>query len=856
MNNVLISIIVPVYGVENYLRRCLDSLVNQTLKDIEIIVVNDGSPDGSQDIIEEYEKKYPLLVKGYRKENGGLSDARNYGMQFAIGEYIGFVDSDDYVDHTMYEKMYNEAIESQAEIVTCGYYGLDETKEKTVALQMGNMVHFRKSLFENPKLLYINSPYAWNKIYKKSLFDRTGIRYPKGLLFEDISTTYPLFLSANKISKVNEPLYFYILKRAGSITATYSPKLIQVIDSLAILNNYYKNNKYFISFEKELLFINLKHIYNRLFEYKEYKNKEFQYRFLEKSFQHLNKYFPQWREDTFFFNWIIGNNGIKKYLFKKELFWKFVISIPNEIINCISQKFKIITSGLTKPKKLIKKIFKKEEHNRFVYIWNHKYGKVRKNEVLFESFHGTNLSDSPYYLMKELVKDNKFKIYFTTNNYEKHKKYIKENNLPIKLVKLKSFKYQKLLATCEFLVNNVSFPDYYIRKEHQHYLNTWHGTPLKTLGKCMKKGIESMHNIQHNFLQSDLLLFPNEFTKKVTMRDYNLENLYTGRTVVNGYPRNSIFKDELKNRELRKKLNIENKTVYAYMPTWRGENSININNISYVKELKSLLNRIDSKLKDNQVMYVNLHPLLQKNVNINNYRHIYEFHKNIDNYEFLNCVDALITDYSSVFFDYSVTEKPIIMFMYDYENYMENRGVYFDIKTLPFKQIFDIDEFIDVLVNEKFINFKYNDKAYEEKYIKYDSINASRDLIEMFFYGKNTIDRVENYEFNRYKEKNICYAPIIRTRDQLVKLCEKYDVEKTIFIFEMKNFNSTLNTLLFEEFNNKIDYIVIKKIHLVTYFEKVYFHFNKQLLRENMSKQELQRCLPSIIINKINVEKV
>lgn len=106
-----VSVIVPVYNVEKYLERCLNSLVNQTLQDIQIIVVNDGSPDNSQEIIDRFEKEYPDKLKGYIKENGGLSDARNYGMQFVEGEYVAFVDSDDYVDDTMYEKLYIKAIE-------------------------------------------------------------------------------------------------------------------------------------------------------------------------------------------------------------------------------------------------------------------------------------------------------------------------------------------------------------------------------------------------------------------------------------------------------------------------------------------------------------------------------------------------------------------------------------------------------------------------------------------------------------------------------------------------------------------------------------------------------------------------
>ena len=115
-----VSIVVPVYNVENYLAKCLDSLVNQTLKDIEVIVVNDGSPDNSQKIIDKYVKKYPKLVKSFIKENGGQGSARNFGLEYAKGEYIAYVDSDDYVETNMFEEMYNIASKENSDIVICG----------------------------------------------------------------------------------------------------------------------------------------------------------------------------------------------------------------------------------------------------------------------------------------------------------------------------------------------------------------------------------------------------------------------------------------------------------------------------------------------------------------------------------------------------------------------------------------------------------------------------------------------------------------------------------------------------------------------------------------------------------------
>ena len=116
-----ISIIVPVYNVEKYIERCLKSLVNQTLQDIEIIIVNDGSQDKSEEIIEKYVKENHNKIKYYEKSNGGLSSARNYGIEYATGEYIAFLDSDDYVETNMYEEMYNLAKKENADMVECDY---------------------------------------------------------------------------------------------------------------------------------------------------------------------------------------------------------------------------------------------------------------------------------------------------------------------------------------------------------------------------------------------------------------------------------------------------------------------------------------------------------------------------------------------------------------------------------------------------------------------------------------------------------------------------------------------------------------------------------------------------------------
>ncbi len=157
MSDIKVSVIVPIYNVEQYLPRCIESLLNQTLDNYEIILVNDGSPDQSQKIIDQYQKMYPDKIVGLIKENGGLSDARNYGIPYAKGEYISFLDSDDYVDCTFLEKMYNKAIETQSQIVVCGYYGVNEINGTYKWLQKGNLDIYDQSVLECPSLFNSSS---------------------------------------------------------------------------------------------------------------------------------------------------------------------------------------------------------------------------------------------------------------------------------------------------------------------------------------------------------------------------------------------------------------------------------------------------------------------------------------------------------------------------------------------------------------------------------------------------------------------------------------------------------------------------------------------------------------------------
>jgi glycosyltransferase involved in cell wall biosynthesis len=236
-----VSVIVPVYNVEKYLEKCLDSLISQTHKDIEILVVNDGSTDRSEEIIHHYAKKYPDKIKAFHKENGGLSDARNFGIEIAAGDYIGFVDSDDYVHPSMFEEMAGLAEKHNAEMVICNIRKVNEQGSVIQKLtQIPNMPE-KIDLENNFSVFSDISYFACNKLFKRSLFKEK--RFKKNVHFEDIQLIPQLLLDCTTIAQTQNYHYQY-LERTDSITKTHTEKGIDILKAVEDVEEYFKTTKY------------------------------------------------------------------------------------------------------------------------------------------------------------------------------------------------------------------------------------------------------------------------------------------------------------------------------------------------------------------------------------------------------------------------------------------------------------------------------------------------------------------------------------------------------------------------------------------------------------------------------------
>lgn len=293
-----VSIIVPVYNVENYIKKCLESLVNQTLKDIEIIIVNDGSTDNSEKIIQKYLEKYQYKIKYVTKQNGGLSDARNYGMKFATGEYIAFLDSDDYVDITLYEKMYNKAIEEDCDFVECDFIWKYEDKE---IKDYGIIYENKHEMLEKARVV------AWNKLIKRKLINKTQIKFPKGLRYEDVEFFYKLLPYINKFGFIKEFLIYYV-QRSNSIVNTQNERTKEIFIVLDNVINYYKENGFYEEYRTEL-----EYTYTRLLLCSSFlrivkiKNKKIRKEQLNFTWENLNNKFSEWKKNRI----LLENNSRK-----------------------------------------------------------------------------------------------------------------------------------------------------------------------------------------------------------------------------------------------------------------------------------------------------------------------------------------------------------------------------------------------------------------------------------------------------------------------------------------------------------------------------------------------------------------
>ncbi len=346
-----VSVIVPMYNVDIYLRKCLDSLANQTLAELEVILINDGSTDYTEDIALEYVQKYSERFVYYKEEQSGQSVARNYGISLSHAPYIAFVDSDDYISPDLYQQMYDKAIEDDANIVCCGYDKVRSTSQDPDILETVDkyrfhaMHHSGHSVHEYPSILIEATCYFWNKMFSRTLLDR--FQLPVGQVYEDSAIVYNILEAANRITFINEPGYFYRVKRQGSTTGNPT-RITDIFKSMESIKEYYTQKGLAEHYSNELAFLCFRHVlYARTSQLKN-ATISFICHYIKEAYKYINSHYPNWQNNKYYLSDIPLTTP---HYERRRLYYKN----SNTVI--LYHVFTRVKNKIRRPAKKIRKIF-------------------------------------------------------------------------------------------------------------------------------------------------------------------------------------------------------------------------------------------------------------------------------------------------------------------------------------------------------------------------------------------------------------------------------------------------------------------------------------------------------------------
>ena len=424
---------------------------------------------------------------------------------------------------------------------------------------------------------------------------------------------------------------------------------------------------------------------------------------------------------------------------------------------------------------------------------------IQEKTILFESKNGDDLAGNIFYLLKEMSSYNDFTCYLVVrqNSLAKITAMLERYQVTgVKFVYFNSKPYYQMLALAKYIVNDTSFPTWFGKREGQVYLNTWHGTPLKKMGYEVENRAFAMGNVQKNFQIADYLLYPNDYMKEKMLNAYYLNNTYLGKVLCEGYPRNSVFFYPDRANMIREELGLVGKNISVYMPTWRGTLS-NKHNTEQLEAAVCNFTLLDEMMDDNQVMYVKFHLFLNNSFDFSSYRHIKPFPLGYETYDFLNIADVLVTDYSSVFYDFANSRKKIVLFTYDRADYLDERGLYVPLDELPFPQVETAKALAEELKKPK----EYDDTEFLKKYCTYDNKDAVTKIAKHIFVGQK-VCKEENAGGNG-KENVLVYCSNLAKNGittSMLNLFSMVDREKANYYFffkqnQFKNFPLRLNTL-------------------------------------------------------------
>ncbi len=523
-------------------------------------------------------------------------------------------------------------------------------------------------------------------------------------------------------------------------------------------------------------------------------------------------------------------------------------SIKTILSNQLSRKYKFIASPILKRAK--SKYQKKV--NQYAQLYHST--SIKPHQILYQVRDGKSITDSPYAIFLGLNAHETFSNYQhiwvvdhpdTLVFYQEIFKVFQNVSFVIK----ESNEYLKALTESKFLINNATFPAYFTKKPQQIYINTWHGTPLKHMGFDVKNNLKGSQNTMKNFLASDYMISPNAHTTNIFKHAFKLDGLYSGEILEIGYPRIDLTINTTANeaREyLAEHLNLKKKPIILYCPTWRGKNVNDPENslLNVFEEIKLLNQKLP-----HQVL-VKVHPFVYSKAKEMPELKPYLVPDFLDTNQLMPAVDLMITDYSSIFFDFLVTDKPIVFYVPDLDKYQNERGVYIDLCALPGPVADNIQDVITLVSNESYKDADVQEKyaKFKHNFVNYENGSVTERLIESVFLNQQ--DTSSKNASHHQKEKILLYPGGMKHNGittSVINLLaninyDKYDV--TVFTNNTNNVEQ-LNNL--QSLNDNVR-IVLRRGPMIATFKELYQ--NEFVRQRGIYKSFEKRLYPKALFER------
>lgn len=457
-------------------------------------------------------------------------------------------------------------------------------------------------------------------------------------------------------------------------------------------------------------------------------------------------------------------------------------------------------------------------------IYDAYYNEDIDNQIVYlESRNGQDFTGNIFRIAEELSTGNygDLKIYVYATGEVKSKINSFEKNYDLKIHKVITDENEacRILERAKYIFTDSGIRPKYIKKDGQVMTNTWHGTPLKLMGFDNPSEQPNLGIIQKSLLYSDYLLYPNIYMMEIMLDAYMIGKIYPGKILIDGYPRNGVFLDDARRMEFRKILGVEDKEVFAYMPTFKGIVD-DRKDIKQRDDVDGFLEKIDSNLKDDQILFVKFHPYNQSKIDFSKFDNIRPFPAGYETYDVLNASDCLITDYSSVFFDYATTKRKIIIFNYDEEEYLKDRGIYIPLEELPFPKA----EEIEGLIGELNLSKDYDDSDFIDYFCSFDSINSAKAICGTIFDSENACQ----YKIIENPNKNILiYGEGLEDNDStnsLIELIGSIDTTRYDVFISFKRWHQNIkenHIAALRRFPDNVDFLPLAYNITPTVAEKI-----------------------------------